>query len=38
VHGFEEPLKIRTPEPDGLARGARVLVEINPARALLFAA
>jgi iron(III) transport system ATP-binding protein len=37
VQGFEEPLKVRTPEPDGLARGANVLVEIDPARALVFA-
>ncbi len=38
VQGFEEPLKIRTPEPDGLARGANVKVEIDPARALVFPA
>ena len=37
VQGFEEPLKIRTPEPGGLSRGANVLVEIDPARALVFA-
>ena len=37
VLGFEEPLKIRTPEPDGLQRGANVNVEFDPTRALVFA-
>ena len=37
VQGFEEPLKIRTPEPDGLSRGTDVKVQIDPARALVFA-
>ena len=37
VQGFEEPLQIRTPEPEGLTRGANVMVEIDPARALVFA-
>ena len=37
VQGFEEPLKIRTGEPGGLTRGANVNVEIDPARALVFA-
>ena len=36
VQGFDDPLKIRTPEPDGLTRGANVMVEIDPARALVF--
>ena len=36
VLGFDDPLKIRTPEPDGLTRGANVTVEIDPARALVF--
>ncbi len=36
VQGFDDPLKIRTPEPDGLTRGANVTVEIDPARALVF--
>ncbi len=38
VEGFDDPLKIRTPEPDGLSRGANVRVEIDPARALVFPA
>jgi iron(III) transport system ATP-binding protein len=37
VQGFDDPLKIRTPEPEGLSRGANVSVEIDPARALVFA-
>ncbi len=36
VQGFDEPLKVRTPEPDGLKRGDNVAVEIDPARALVF--
>ncbi len=36
VQGFDEPLKIRTPEPDGLVRGANVQIEIDPTRALVF--
>jgi iron(III) transport system ATP-binding protein len=38
VQGFEAPLKVRSSEPDGLARGANVAVEIDPARALVFRA
>ena len=37
VAGFEEPLKIRTPDAGSLARGADVRVEIDPTRALVFA-
>jgi iron(III) transport system ATP-binding protein len=37
VQGFDEPLQIRTPDPDGLAKGHNVMVEIDPARALVFA-
>jgi iron(III) transport system ATP-binding protein len=38
VQGFDEPLKIRTTEPDGLTKGTNVTVEIDPARALVFPA
>ena len=37
VEGFDEPLKVRTPDASGLGRGANVRVEIDPARALVFA-
>ncbi|MEQ1697710.1 MAG: ABC transporter ATP-binding protein [Hyphomicrobiaceae bacterium] len=36
VQGFEDPLKIRTPNPEGLTRGVNVTVEIDPARVLVF--
>ena len=38
VEGFDEPLKVRTPDASRLSRGANVRVEIDPARALVFAA
>ena len=37
VQGFDEPLQIRTPEPEGLAKGNNVMVEIDLSRALVFA-
>ena len=37
VQGFDDPLKVRSPQSDGLGRGANVTVEIDPTRALVFA-